>query len=79
MIDRVGKNDEVTQGLRNSLSPIIGAGSFDEANKTTCWGTSHSSGSIFASDHMKEICPLKIRYRGTIEALGEDLSPDTMQ
>ena len=71
MIDRVGENDEVTQGLWNSISSIIGAGSFDEVNKATCWGTFHASGSIFASDHLKEIDSLKARYRGTLEALGE--------
>jgi hypothetical protein len=78
MIDRVGENDEVTQGLWNSLSSIIGAGSFDEANKTTCWETFHASGSIFASDHLKEISSLKTRYRNTLEALGEDPSPDSI-
>jgi hypothetical protein len=78
MIDRVGENDEVTQGLWNSLSSIIGAGSFDEANKTTCWETFHASGSIFASDHLKEISSLKTRYRSTLEALGEDPSPDSI-
>ncbi len=78
MIDRVGENDEVTQGLWNSLSSIIGAGSFDEANITTCWGTFHASGSVFASDHLKEIGCLKTRYRGTLEALGEVPSPDSI-
>jgi hypothetical protein len=78
MIDRVGENDEVTQGLWNSLSSIIGAGSFDEANKATCWGTFHASGSIFASDHLKEIGSLKTRDRGTLEALGKDPSPDSI-
>ena len=78
MIDRVGEDDEVTQGLWNSLSSIIGAGSFDEANITTCWATFHASGSIFASDHLKEIGSLKTRYRRTLEALGEDPSPDSI-
>ena len=78
MIDRVGENDEVTQGLWNSHSSIIGTGSFDEANISTGWGAFHASGSIFASDHLKEIDVLKTRYRSTLDALGEDPFPDSI-
>jgi hypothetical protein len=52
MLDRVGDNGEVALGLWNALSTIIGAGSFDSANKATCWGTFHTSDSISASDHV---------------------------
>ncbi len=62
MLDRVGDNGEVTPGLWDSLSTIIGAGSFDSANKATCWRAFHMSHSIFASDQMKEIGTLKARY-----------------
>jgi hypothetical protein len=78
MIDRVGENDEVTQGLWNSLSSIMGTGSFDKANIATCWGSFHASGSIFGSDHLKEIGSLKSRFWGTLEALGEDPSPESI-
>jgi hypothetical protein len=36
MLDRIGDNGVVTPGLWDSLSIIIGAGSFDTANKAAC-------------------------------------------
>ena len=36
------------------------------------------AGSIFLSDHLQEIGSLKARHRSTLEALGEDPSPDSI-
>ncbi len=70
MIDRVGENYEVTQGIWNSLSSIIGAGSFDEANTTTPLGE--------PSTHRDQYLRLKTRYRGTLEALRKEPSLDSI-
>jgi hypothetical protein len=71
MIDQVGVNGDVTPGLWDSLSSVLGAGSFDHLNKATCWQAFHTSGSIFASGHLNEIATVKTRYASTLDALGE--------
>ena len=76
MLDRVSDNGEVTPGLWDSLSTIIGAGS--TANKAASWRAFHMSDSIFASDQVKEIGTLKTRYTRTLESLGEEPSPDSI-
>ncbi len=77
-LDLIGDNGKVTPGLWDSLSTIIGAGSFDTANKATCWGAFHMSGSVFASDQVKETGTLRTRYTSTLERLGEEPFPDSI-
>ena len=78
MLNRTDDKGHVTPGLWNTLDTILGPGSFDSANKPTCWAAFHTSGSVFASDHVKEINTLKTRYAHTLEALGEEPSPDSI-
>jgi hypothetical protein len=76
MLDRVGDNGKITPGLWDSPNTIIGAGSFDTANKAACWRALCVSESRFASDQVKEIGTLKTRYTSTLEKFGEEPSPD---
>ena len=50
------------KGLGNSLSSVLGASSFDDANKDQCWAGFHASDSSFASDHQSLIRVVKNRY-----------------
>ena len=42
-IDRLDEYGNSIKGLWNSLSSILGAGSFDDANKGQCWSGFHAS------------------------------------
>ena len=75
-IDRADEDGVVTPGLWNSLSSVLGAGSFDHANKDTCWATFHDSGLSFANDHKTLINRAKDRYSDSLNVLGEVL-PDS--
>ena len=59
-----------------SLSPILGTGSFDHANKGICWKTFHDSGISLANYHNTLINRAKDRYSDSLSALGKNL-PDT--
>jgi hypothetical protein len=72
-IDCKDEKGNVTRGLRNSLSGILGAGSFDIANKDTCWSTFHTSGHPFGADHRALIARAQGRYRAAVIAAGQDL------
>ena len=61
-IDRLDENGNLIKGLWNSLSSLLGTGSFDDANKDQCWAGFHASDSSFASDHQNLICVVKNRY-----------------
>ena len=50
-IDRLDSHGNLIKGLWNSLSTVLGAGSFDDANKDQCWTAFHASNLSFASDH----------------------------
>ena len=75
-IDRTNEEGVVITGLWNSLSSILGTGSFDHANKDTCWATFHDSGTSLADDHKTLINRAKVRYYESLTVLSEDL-PDT--
>ena len=72
-IDRANEEGAITTGLWNSLSSILGTGSFDHANKDTCWETFHNSGMSLANDHKTLISRAKDRYSESLSVLGEDL------
>ena len=61
-IDRLDSKGNLIKGLWNSLSNVLGAGSFDDANKDRCWTAFHASNLSFASDHLSLICLVKNRY-----------------
>ena len=75
-IDHANEEGAVTVGLWNSLSPVFGTGSFDHANKDTCWTALHDSGISLANYHKTLINRAKDRYSDSLSILGEDL-PDT--
>ena len=75
-IDRVSEEGAITTGLWNSLSSILGTGSFDHANKDTCWTSFHDSGISLANDLKTLIKRVKERYSERLNVLCEDL-PDT--
>ena len=75
-IDRTNEEGVITPGLWNSLSSVLGAGSFDHANKDTCWATFHDSGISFANDHKTLINRAKDRYSESLNNLGE-VPPET--
>jgi hypothetical protein len=50
------------KGLWNSLSNLLGAGTFDDTNKDQCWVGFHSSQSSFALDHQSLIHLVKNRH-----------------
>ena len=50
-IDRLDTNGNLIKGLWKSLSSVLGAVSFDEANKDECWTAFHASYLSVASDH----------------------------
>ena len=62
-IDRKDEKGNITKGLWNSLSGILGAGSFDVANKENCWSVFHVSGHPFGLDHCDLITRVQGRYR----------------
>ena len=66
-IDRIDEKGHKHPGLWNSLSDVLGQGSFDEANKNNCWRFFHDSGSIFAQDHLSSI--LDSAGSGSLEKL----------
>ena len=72
-IDRTDQKGNITRGLWNSLSGILGAGSFDTANKDTCWSSFHTSGHPFGADHRALIARAQGRYRAAVLAAGQDL------
>ncbi len=72
MVDRADKSGIISRGLWNSLSSILGAGSFDHTNTDTCWSAFHASDSTYASDHVKKISTLKTRRLSSLQALGEE-------
>jgi len=72
----VSEEGAITTGLWNSLSSFLGTGSFDHANKDTCWTSFHDSGISLANDHKTLITRVKERYSESLNVLGEDL-PDT--
>jgi hypothetical protein len=47
-IDRLDKNGNLIKGIWNSFSSLLGASSFDDANKDECWAGFHASNSSFA-------------------------------
>ena len=61
-IDRLDSHGNLIKGLWNSLSTVLGAGSFDDANKDQCWTAFHASNFSFASDHQSLICLVKNRH-----------------
>ena len=61
-IDRLDTNGNLIKGLWNSLSSVLGAGSFDDAKKDECWTAFHASNLSFASDHQSLICVVKNRH-----------------
>ena len=71
-IDRRDENNNLIKGLWNSLSNILGAGSFDDANKDQCWSGFHASNSSFASDHQSLIGLVKNRYLDSNTTLAID-------
>ena len=56
------ENGNLIKGLWNSLSNLLGAGTFDDTNKDKCWVGFHSSQSSFASDHQSLIYLVKNRH-----------------
>ena len=60
--DRLDSHGNLIKGLWNSLSTILGAGSFDDVNKDQCWTAFHASNFSFASDHQSLICLVKNRH-----------------
>ena len=63
-------------GLWNSLGSIIGAGTFDFANSSTCWSVFHASGLSFGADHANQVAQAKIRYASCLARLERDPDPD---
>ena len=72
-IDRKDEKGNITKGLWNSLSGILGAGSFDVANKENCWSMFHASGHPFGLDHRALITRVQGRYRAAALDAGESL------
>ena len=72
-IDRVDESGNFLSGLWNSLVSVLGPGSFNNANRTTCWSHFHSSGSLFGSDHCSLVELVKDRYRCCLSALNVDV------
>ena len=72
-IDRKDEKGNSTKGLWNSLSGILGAGSFDVANKENCWSMFHASGHPFGLDHRALITRVQGRYRAAALDAGESL------
>ncbi len=68
-IDRLDSNGNLIKGLWNSLSSVLGVGSFDDANKDQCWNTFHASNLSFASDHQSLNCLVKNRHFESHERL----------
>ena len=68
-IDHKDEKNVVTKGLWNSLSEVLGAGSFDFANSTTRNVVFHSSGTSFGNDHSALIKRVQDRYAAAQTAL----------
>jgi hypothetical protein len=75
-IDRIDEKGHKHPGLWNSLSEVLGQGSFDEANKNNCWRFFHDSGSIFAQDHLSSILRVQGRWNNCLYIVGEDASEE---
>lgn len=73
-IDHKDEKGNITKGLWNSLSAVLGSGSFDATNKDSCWSVFHSSGNIFGKDHRDLISRAQNRYRAAATAAGQDLT-----
>ena len=73
-IDHKDEKNVVTKGLWNSLSDVLGAGSFDFANSATRNVAFHSSGTSFGNDHAALITRVQDRYTAAQTAL--DKMPD---
>ena len=71
-IDRRDKLGSTILGVWPSLSSVLGAGSFDEANLNRCWEHFHMSGITFAEDHLTSIDRVKARYASNLVALRKD-------
>ncbi|MEI6872924.1 MAG: hypothetical protein WCL08_11635, partial [Verrucomicrobiota bacterium] len=68
-IDHKDEKNVVTKGLWNSLSGVLGVGSFDFANSTTRNVAFHSSGTSFGNDHATLITRVQDRYAASQTAL----------
>jgi hypothetical protein len=73
-IDHKDEKGNVTKGLWNSLSAVLGPGSFDATNKDSCWSVFHSSGNIFGKDHRALISRAQDRYRAAATVACQDLT-----
>ena len=69
-IDRKDEKGINHPGLWNSLSDILGEGSFDAANKEHCWSTFHNSGLSLARGHLTQISQVKGRWKSCLYSAG---------
>ena len=75
-IDYKDEKNVTIKGLWNSLSRVLGPGSFDHANKDNCWAFFHSSGTTFGNDHRALITNVHDRYAEGLAALGKEPDSD---
>ena len=75
-IDRIDEEGNFHPGLWNSLSDVLGRGSFDAANKERCWGFFHISGSSFGQDHLRSIQRVQERYKDVLFLSGKDAADE---
>ena len=77
-IDHKDEKNVTVKGLWNTLSRFLVAGSFDYANKDTCWDAFHASGTTFGNDHKALIANVHGRYAEGLTALGKVPDPDCL-
>ena len=68
-IDRTDGNGVVIPGLWNSLAWCLGEGSFDDANKDTCWRFLHESDSTLGNESLASIARIKVEHESKCRAL----------
>ncbi len=71
-IDRKDEKGNITRGLWNSLSNILGAGSFDAMSKESCWSVFYGSGHSFGIDHRALITRVQYHYRVAASTVAKD-------
>ena len=75
-IDHKDEKNVVTKGLWNSLSCVLGEGSFDFAKQDERWVVFHSSGTSFGNDHATLVSRVQGCYATALTALDKTPDPD---
>ena len=70
-IDRTDKEGNFHKGLWNSLSDVLGVGSFDAVNAEHCWTHFHQSSCSLAKDHLVLIHRVKERQSNCLLSIGK--------